>query len=301
MKKGVLLMAYGSPEKTEDIEAYYIDIRRGNRPTQAQLEELTGRYNAIGGSPLMRITMEQANNLQTELGPGYKVYIGMRHWKPWIMDAVKKMKSDNIEEAVGIVLAPHYSSMSIEKYIEKVEEAKEQVYPELNVKYIKDWHDHPLFIEALRLKIEKALKLFSENEKKDLAVIFTAHSLPERILESNDPYPDQLLETSRLTANKSGINNWRFAFQSAGRTHEKWLGPDLLEVIHNIHDEGVKQILVCSVGFITDHLEVLYDIDIEAKEKAKELHIHLERTESLNADPLLAKLFAEMILKKFDE
>jgi protoporphyrin/coproporphyrin ferrochelatase len=298
MKKGVLLMAYGSPDKTEDIEPYYTDIRRGMRPSPAQLEELTGRYNAIGGSPLLKITSEQAMSLQNELGNDYQVFMGMRHWKPWIMDAVEKMRQQGICEAVGIVMAPHYSSMSIEKYIDKVEEAKKQLNYPLEVKYIKSWHNHPLFIEALHHKIENALNQFSNEERKNLYVIFTAHSLPEKILENNDPYKDQLIETCELLAKKDHFKNWTFAFQSAGRTQEKWLGPDLLHVIDDLNDKGVKSILVCSVGFITDHLEVLYDIDIEGKNHAKKLGIHLERTESLNADVLLARLLAGLTKDK---
>ncbi len=294
-------MAYGSPDNTADIEAYYTDIRRGNAPNPAQLAELTGRYNAIGGSPLLRITMQQAMNLQNELGDDYQVYLGMRHWKPWIIDAVEKMKNDNIELAVGIVMAPHYSSMSIEKYIDKVEEAKQQLDYNLDINFVKSWHNQPLYIEALNQKISKALELFSDSEKKELKVIFSAHSLPERIIEMKDPYRDQLLETSHLLAREAGINNWTFAFQSAGRTNEKWLGPDLLTVMDTLHEEGVRSVLVCAVGFISDHLEVLYDIDIEAQDKAKQIGMHLERTQSLNADPLLARLFAKLVHEKIDE
>jgi ferrochelatase len=300
VKKGVLVMAYGSPDKTEDIEAYYTDIRRGNPPTPAQLEELTGRYNAIGESPLLRISCEQAANLQNELGEDYKVFIGMRHWKPWIMEAVGHMQVNEIEKAVGIVMAPHYSSMSIEKYIGKVEEAKTQLSYDLDARYIKSWHNHPLFIEALVNKIDKALGLFSWAEKEKIHIVFTAHSLPEKILLDNDPYQSQLIETCELVAKKTGLD-WTFAFQSAGRTQDKWLGPDLLPVLQELHDKGSKAVLVCSVGFITDHLEVLYDIDIEGKQFANKIGMHLERTESLNADPLLAKLFAEIVRKKFDE
>ena len=291
-------MAYGSPEMTDDIEAYYTDIRRGIPPTPVQLDALKSRYNAIGGSPLLRITIQQAESLQEELGNEYQVYIGMRHWKPWIIDSVAKMKGDEIERAVGIVMAPHYSSMSIEKYIDKVEEAKEQLGYGLDIHFIKSWHNRPLFIEALQHKITKARKLFSGEEKENLKVVFTAHSLPEKILEQNDPYQDQLLETSKLVAEKCGITDWTFAYQSAGRTQEKWLGPDLLSVLDTLHAEGNNTVLVCPVGFVADHLEVLYDIDIEAQAKAKKMGMHLERTESLNADPLLAKMFAKLVHEK---
>lgn len=302
LKKGVLLMAYGSPNNLEDIEPYYTDIRRGNKPTPELLHELTERYKMIGGSsPLLKITNLQAANLQRELGDDYKVYVGMRHWNPWIHEAVEQMKNDGIEEAVGIVMAPHFSGMSIAKYIEKVEMAKQELGADINFKYIESWHNHPLFIEALESKIGEAQKHFTADELKDVTYIFTAHSLPEKILQNNDPYKDQLLETSILVADKMGIQNWTFAFQSAGRTQEKWLGPDLLDVIQELTDEGKKSLLVCSVGFITDHLEVLYDIDIEGKAKAKEVGVHLERAGSLNDHPNLGKLFKELVLEKFGE
>lgn len=295
-------MAYGSPDKPEDIEPYYTDIRRGRKPTPELLQELTERYETIGGrSPLLEITNAQAASLNTELGDEVKVYVGMRHWKPWIHEAVLQMKNDGIEEAVGIIMAPHYSGMSIAKYMEAVENAKQKHGADFKIKFIESWHNHPLFIEALTEKIELAKNKFPEEELQKLAVIFTAHSLPEKILQNNDPYQEQLMETSRLVAEKAGISRWQFAYQSAGRTEEKWLGPDLLEVEEKLAAEGVKSVLVCSVGFIADHLEVMYDIDVEGQEKAKELGVHLERSESLNDNPKLTKLFAELIHDKFEE
>jgi protoporphyrin/coproporphyrin ferrochelatase len=302
MKKAVLLMAYGSPDKLEDIEPYYTDIRRGRKPSPELLDELTDRYKTIGGkSPLLRITKEQAASLDANLGSEYRVYIGMRHWKPWIHEAVLEMKLDGVEEAVGIIMAPHFSGMSIAKYMQAVEEAKEKHQANFKIKFIESWHNHPLFIEALSEKIDVARKKFTEEEQQKLAVIFTAHSLPEKILKDNDPYTVQLLETSELVAQKANIPIWRFAFQSAGRTEEKWLGPDLRDLMEELTSEGFKSMLVCSVGFIADHLEVMYDIDVEGKEKAKELGVHLERTESLNDNPKLTKLFGELIREKFAE
>jgi protoporphyrin/coproporphyrin ferrochelatase len=297
--KGVLLMAYGSPEKPEDIEPYYTDIRRGNKPSPELLHELTERYKAIGGtSPLLKITQVQATGLQKELGEDYKVFVGMRHWRPWIHEAVAEMQKAGITEAVGIVLAPHFSSMSIAKYIEKVEEAKKELGYDFEMHYVESWHDEPLYIDALAEKVNEALSRFSEEERNTVTAIYTAHSLPEKILSQGDPYREQLIETCFLLTRKVGIDSWQFAFQSAGRTQEKWLGPDLLEVIEALAAEGKKSLLVCSVGFITDHLEVMYDIDVEAKKKAKELGVHLERAGSLNDHPNLAQLFAQVVKKR---
>jgi ferrochelatase len=302
MKKGVLVMAYGSPDKLEDIEPYYTDIRRGHKPPEHLLTELTNRYIAIGGgSPLLRITRAQAEGLKEQLGEEYEVFVGMRHWTPWIHEAVEEIKEAGIGQLVGIVMAPHYSGMSIARYIGKVEEAKAAIGADFEFACIQSWGDQPLFIEALMEKIAKARLLFSKEEAENLHVIFTAHSLPEKILSENDPYQEQLLETSRLLADKAGVRHWSFAFQSAGRTQEKWLGPDLLEEINMLSGKGIKSILVCSVGFITDHLEVLYDIDVEGKAKAKQSGIHLERTASLNDHTNLAQLFAKLVKEKFNE
>jgi ferrochelatase len=297
--KGVLLMAYGSPEKPEDIEPYYTDIRRGNKPTPELLAELTERYNTIGGtSPLLRITKAQAAGLQAELGDEYQVFIGMRHWTPWIHEAVADMQKAGITQAVGIVLAPHFSSMSIAKYIEKVEEAKAALNYDVDIQYVKSWHTEPLYLEILAEKVEEAKKKFTEAEHDVLTAIYTAHSLPERILQTSDPYREQLIETCQLLSLRTHIENWQFAFQSAGRTQEKWLGPDLLDVITHEANRRQKALLVCAVGFITDHLEVMYDIDVEGQQKAKELGVHLERAGSLNDHPKLVQLFANLVRER---
>jgi ferrochelatase len=296
--KGVLIMAYGSPETADEIEPYYIDIRRGIPPSPELLQELKERYNNIGGkSPLLEITQRQARIIENSLTPEYKAYVGMRHWKPWIRDAVLQMKEDGIKEAVGLVMAPHFSEMSILRYISLVNDSIKNLDANINFQFIESWHDEPLYIQALSENLQKATSLF-KNEGPFI-VIFTAHSLPERILQNGDPYKDQLLKTARLTAENCGLENWTFAFQSAGRTSEKWLGPDLLSVIDELHNKGIKNVLISSIGFVTDHLEVLYDIDHEARIKAEGLGIHLERAESLNANPLIGKMFAKLIYKKF--
>ncbi len=299
-KRAILMMAYGSPNTLEDIEPYYTDIRRGRKPTPELLHELTERYKAIGigngNSPLLNTTIAQAENL--EKATGIPVYLGMRHWNPWIREAVLEMKNDGVDEVIGVVMAPHYSEMSIARYVQNVEDGMKLHGAEMNFSFIKSWHNHPLFISALNEKIDAAMELFNKDEEP--FVIFTAHSLPEKILLNNDPYKIQLLETCDLLSEMADIPQWSFAFQSAGRTEEKWLGPDLLEEIKKLSHEGVKSILVCSVGFITDHLEVMYDIDIEAKKYAADLGIHLERTASLNAHPLIAETIKDILEKDFN-
>jgi ferrochelatase len=303
-KKGILLMAYGSPNSIEDIEPYYTDIRKGRKPTPELLEELTDRYQTIGGkTPLLQITTEQMNSLQELVGDQYQIFLGMRHWNPWIAEAIQEMKDAGITQAVGIIMAPHFSSMSIAKYIECVEKGMEKVDYHIPFKYIQNWHVHPSFLEGLIEKIEIAENNFAQAgvDKSQLHYIFTAHSLPEKILEVSDPYRDQLLETCRWIAKLKGISNWDFAFQSAGRTQEKWLGPDLLDKIEELHQKGQNNILICSVGFIIDHLEVLYDIDIEAKEYCATKGIRIERAPSLNNHPKLTSLFKEIIDLKFED
>ncbi len=300
MKKGVLIMAYGAPNKMEDVEPFYTDIRGGKKPSPELLEELVGRYKLIGGkSPLLEITTAQANGLQERLGEEYKVYVGMRHWEPWIPQVMQIMKKDGVEEILALVMAPHYSKMSIGKYMNIVEQTNLDNNYKFKIHKIENWHTHPLFIKALSKKTSEAMEKFSEEEQKDLMVFFTAHSLPVRIREWNDPYENQLNETSRLVAEKLNIKKWKFAFQSAGRTPEPWLGPDIVDAISNLSVQNGKAALVCVVGFIADHLEVIYDIDIEAKPEAEKIGVHLERIDMLNDNSTLINCFEEIVREKF--
>ncbi len=283
---GILLMAYGTPRSLDEVETYYTHIRRGNKPPQPLLDELIGRYKAIGGvSPLNEITDEQARKLEQTLNvkdSRYKVYIGMKHAAPFIADAVRRMAADGIEEAVGIVLAPHYSTMSVGVYTKEALEAAEEALMKLHC--VSSWHMEDAFLDALEERLREALEKFSEEERCQLKVVFSAHSLPERILALGDPYPEQLLETSRALASRLLIDDWQFAWQSAGRTAEPWLGPDLLVVMGELAEKGYRAMLSCPIGFVADHLEVLYDLDIEAQQHASQKGIHFERTASLNAD-----------------
>jgi ferrochelatase len=281
VKTAVLLMAYGSPETARDIPAYFADIR-GGRPVRAKaVAELIERYRRIGGtSPLNRITERQRAALERELG--VLVYVGMKHWHPFIAETAERLAADGVERVIGLVLAPHYSGISIGGYRERLEQA---LWESAELVFIPSWHDHEPFIDLLAERVRGT----------GAHVVFTAHSLPARILEEGDPYRDQLLETSRLVADRAGVEQWSFAFQSASSTGEPWLGPDILEELEALHARGVGSVLVAPVGFVSDHLEILWDIDVEAREKAAELGLELERIESPNDDPAFIRALADLV------
>jgi protoporphyrin/coproporphyrin ferrochelatase len=274
-------MAYGSPERIEDIRPYLEDIREGRPVSDEAVEELTERYRRIGGrSPLDEISERQRAALERELG--LPVYVGMKHWRPRIADAVEAALANDAERIVGIVLAPHYSALSIAGYRERLESA---LAGRAELRFVESWHDHEPFLDVLAERVRGT----------DAHVVFTAHSLPERILAMGDPYREQLLETSRLVAERAGLERWSFAFQSASATGERWLGPDILEELDDLHGRGVRKVLVCPVGFVSDHLEILWDIDVEARERAAELGLELDRIESLNDDPAFVRALAELV------
>jgi ferrochelatase len=287
VKTAVVLMAYGSPSRREDIPAYFEDIR-GGRPVRPEaIAELTERYRRIGGSsPLNEITELQRAALERDLGA--PVYVGMKHWTPRIAEAVEQAVSEGAQRIVGLVLAPHYSAISIGGYRERLESALDG---RAELVMIESWHDHPPFIDLVADRVRGT----------DAHVVFTAHSLPARILEEGDPYKEQLLETSRLVAEQAGVDSWSFAFQSASPTGEPWLGPDILEELDRLHAEGVTKILVAPVGFVSDHLEILWDIDVEASEKAAELGLELDRIDSLNDAPEFARALARLVEQVLDE
>ncbi|OXM86872.1 ferrochelatase [Paenibacillus rigui] len=298
---GVLVMSYGTPESLDQVEAYYTHIRRGHPPTPEQLKDLTDRYEAIVGGffPLRENTNKQVQGLEQRLNADHPefdfvCYQGLKHADPFIEDGVEQMVKDGIEQAVGVVLAPHYSIMSVGGYIKRAQEKAAELG--LPIQFVKSYHLHPELIEALSDRVSETLKRFGDTPKDEIRVVFTAHSLPERILEMKDPYPEQLLETSRAIAAKTGVTNWQFGWQSAGQTGVPWLGPDILDVLEKVStEEQVKHVLVCPIGFVSDHLEVLYDLDIEAQKKAQGLEIHLERTPSLNTDPLYMKTLSDVV------
>jgi ferrochelatase len=320
---GVLLMAYGTPGSPEEVEPYYTHIRRGRPPTAEQLQDLVERYKRVGGvSPLREITFDLARLVEQSLrvkGLKAKVFVGMKHWHPFIAEAVGDMVSAGIAEAVGIVLAPHYSSMSIGRYIADAEEARRQnevaqtgclggtersdaaeanalrdATPatgrnlpgtSLRIRYVERWGMNVTFLAELAKRVETAL---AGSDRERTLVLFTAHSLPARLKAEGDPYEAELLETAGALAVRLKLPHWRFAFQSASTTGEPWLGPDILDVLGETKASGAYDgVVVCSVGFLADHLEILYDLDVEAAERCAELGLSFRRTPSLNTSPAL--------------
>lgn len=304
---GVLVMAYGTPNKKEEILPYYTDIRRGNAPTPELLQELTGRYEAIGGlSRLNQITRAQAEGVGKALNAfnddlEYVIYVAHKHWEPWIPETIQQMAADGIKKAVAIVLAPQGSKMSSGAYFTQVEKANAELSEPMEIKTVFSWHLEPEFIQAEVQAMQAALSRFNAEERANVYALFTCHSLPERILTWNDPYPTHLREIGEAVAAKVGLKKVDFAYQSAGRTPEPWLGPDVREKVAELAAQGEKAFVVSAVGFIADHLEVLYDLDIEMKQKAAELGVHFERTPMLNDHPLLCQAMAKVIRRTAQE
>jgi protoporphyrin/coproporphyrin ferrochelatase len=281
MNAAVVLMAYGSPSSIEDIRPYLEDIRGGRPVSDDAVEELAERYRRIGGrSPLDEATEAQRAALERELG--IPVYVGMKHWRPRIADAVEEALGGGAQTVVGLVLAPHYSRLSIGEYRGRFEASLDG---RAELVFVDSWHDHPPFLDVLADRVRRS----------GAHVVFTAHSLPARILDEGDPYRDQLLETARLVAERAQLERWSFAFQSASETGEPWLGPDLLEELDSLHAGGVRKVLVAPIGFVSDHLEILWDIDVEARHRAGELGLELDRIESLNDDPHFMAALATLV------
>jgi protoporphyrin/coproporphyrin ferrochelatase len=283
LNDAVVLMAYGSPSEPEDVRPYLEDVRGGRPVSDEAVEELAERYRRIGGrSPLDDVTEAQRAALERELG--VPVFVGMKHWRPRIADAVEAALAAGATRIVGLVLAPHYSRMSIGGYRERLEEA---LASRAELVLVESWHDEPAFVEVLAERVRGT----------GAWVVFTAHSLPERILADRDPYRDQLLETARLVAEKAGLQRWSFAFQSASSTGDPWLGPDVLDELGRLRAEGVERVLVEPIGFVSDHLEILWDLDVEGRERAEELGLEWARTESLNDDPAFVHALADLVRK----
>ena len=291
---GVLVMAYGTPAGIDDIDRYYTDIRHGRPPTAELLQELTDRYQAIGGrSPLLEITSAQARGLEERLG-GPRVYLGQKHSPPFIHDAVRAMKDDDVTDAVGLVLAPHFSTMSIGDYERRTRAAAEAVAWDGRLHMVESWHLEPGYITLLAERVKDAIASLPP-DAGDPLVVFTAHSLPERILQQGDPYPEQLRATGEQVASTLALKDWRIGWQSAGRTKDPWLGPDVLEVLDEEARSGRTSIVVCPCGFVSDHLEVLYDLDIEAATHAAKLGVVFTRTSSPNTDPAFLDTLATVV------
>jgi ferrochelatase len=280
----VVLMAYGSPERLTDVHAYYRDIRGEQPIRQEMLDDLVERYRKLGiehDSPLNAITEETRAALEHELGD-VRVFTGMKHWTPRISEAADLAIASGAGTVVGLVLAPHYSSLSIAGYREQLEHA---LADRAELVFVDSWHDEPGFVDLLAERVRGT----------NAHVVFTAHSLPARILETGDPYKDQLLETSQLVAERAALATWSFSFQSESETGEPWLGPDILDHLEELHARGVTDVLVCPVGFVADHLEIRWDLDHEAAEKARELGIGFRRIEMPNAEPAFVRVLAGLV------
>ena len=294
---GVLVMAYGTPRDLGDVEAYYTHIRRGKAPPPELLEELTERYRAIGGkSPLLEITEAQCRGIEARV-PGATAYLGQKHAAPFIEDAVAGLVKDGVERAVGLVLAPHFSSMSVGAYNARAEEAAADLGWEGKLHTVESWHLEEGYLDFLASEVRSALAKISFEARPDTTVVFTAHSLPERILETGDPYPDQLQETAAAVAQRVGWTRWQIGWQSAGRTADPWIGPDILDVIQSLQGAGGRGVVVCPCGFVADHLEVLYDIDVECRALADELGLELVRTRSPNTDANFLDTLATVVTR----
>ena len=291
-RPAVVLMAYGSPDRLADVPAYYADIR-GGRPVRPELlDDLVARYRALGIddseglSPLNAITEETRSSLEEALG--LRVLTGMRHWEPRITAAVEAALELGHDALVGLVLAPHWSSLSIARYARLFDEA---VAGRVETRFVREWGTEPGFVELLAQRIRAAASLAAH-------VVFTAHSLPARILEAGDPYPEALLETARLVAGAAGVGHWSFAFQSESPTGEPWLGPDILEHLDALAARGVAEVLACPVGFVSDHLEIRWDLDVEAAQRAAERGLRFSRIEMPNADPALIEVLAGIVRRE---
>jgi ferrochelatase len=301
---GVLVMAYGTPSSPEQIEAYYTDVRRGRPPTAEQLSDLTRRYEAIGGvSPLSRHTAEQVAGVQQQLDlrfPGrYLCTVGNKHSDPRIESAVENLARQGVRSLVGLVLAPHYSRGSIGEYVSRARARATDLG--MSTAFVEHWHDQVVLVELLAERVARAVESLGTagadaQANGELILLVTAHSLPVRVVTDGDPYADQLRESAELVASAAGLGRWDIGWQSAGRTPEPWLGPDILDRLRALPGEGVRAVVVCPAGFTSDHLEILYDLDIEASRVAAEVGVAFARTESLNAAPRMCAALADLVV-----
>ncbi|HYB00969.1 MAG TPA: ferrochelatase [Ktedonobacteraceae bacterium] len=300
---GVMLMTYGSPATLEDIPAYLKNIRGGREPDEELIAEFRRRYTLIGGSPLLRITREQAAALQDELskqhpgGPHFHVVAGMRFAPPFIADLVPETAA-GAQQLIGMIMSPQYSPIIMSGYTRALEDAVQRLHrDDLKLQIAGDWHLQPYFLSALALRVQQALDRFPEDVRSRVPVLLTAHSMPKRVTEKEPDYINNLKETAAMVAELAGLSSdrWMFCYQSAGHTPEEWLKPDFADIMPDLHAAGYRHVLIAPVQFLADHLEILYDIEIGARRQAEEHGIQFARTESLNTSPLFIKALAEVV------
>ena len=295
---GVLVMAYGGPASLDEVPGYLADIRSGRVTPRRVVDEITDHYKHIGGkSPILDISRRQAAALQAALGAGFSCRVGMRHWAPWIEDVVGEMAEEGIRKAVGVVLAPHYSRMNTERYFSKIQDGRRLYSAPIQFSNVKSYHTSPSLIEALARRVQEGIERWPAAERSKVHVVFSAHSLPARTLGDGDPYDAQLRETAALVAGKAGLTQekWSWSYQSAGKSPEPWLGPQLEDHIPELARRGIRDVVAVPVGFVADHVEILYDIDIEARAAAEKAGVRLERPPALNDDPLFIQALAEAV------
>ncbi|HSF32189.1 MAG TPA: ferrochelatase [Candidatus Tectomicrobia bacterium] len=296
---GILLMAHGSPDHLDDMAAYLQHVRGGRPTPQALVDDIRGRYQLIGGrSPLLDLTRAQGKALETRLNAGsrrFRVYVGMRHWHPFIRDTVQQMADDGIRRIVALSMAPQYSRLSVGAYRRALETAQEELGVGLDVTAVTSWHDHPLLWQAFAESVQAICRQLSDEVRAQLCVIFTAHSLPLRILAEGDPYPSEVDRTAAGVAKRLGLTTWEVAYQSQGATPEPWLGPTLDEVFDRAAAQNRRALLIVPIGFVCDHVEILYDIDILAQKVAQEKGLCLWRTASLNTLPTFIEALASVV------
>jgi ferrochelatase len=300
---GVLLLAHGGPNSLEDVEPFLQNIRGGRPFSPHLLEELRERYRLIGGkSPLLELSQRQAQALERALNPLFRgdgkrlrVYLGMRNWHPFIRDTVAEMVRDGVRQATALCLAPQNSRMSVGLYFQRVREAQKDLAADFPITFVESWHGEPLLIEAFAEKVRQALVGFPGESGDAPAVIFTAHSLPEKVLAEGDPYDREVRATAAAVAGKCGLTGWRFAYQSQGATADPWLGPTVESVLEELSQSGRKRALIALIGFVSDHVEVLYDIDIAFRQFAEERGMLLRRTDSLNDSPTFIRALASVV------
>jgi ferrochelatase len=303
-KMGLLVMAYGTPYKEEDLERYYTHIRHGRKPSPEMLEDLRSRYEAIGGiSPLAKITVEQAEALKNHLNTiqddiEFRMYLGLKHIEPFVEDAVQQMKEDGIEEAVSIVLAPHFSTFSVKSYNGRAKEESERIGGP-TIHSVESWYDEPKFIQYWVNQLKTTFSSMNDEERNHAVVIVSAHSLPEKIIAAGDPYPNQLQETADLIAKGAGITNYEIGWQSAGNTPEPWIGPDVQDLTRELYEKsGYKAFVYIPVGFVSDHLEVLFDNDTECKIVTDDIGASYFRPEMPNSKPEFIDAMATVVMNK---
>jgi ferrochelatase len=296
---GVLIMAYGGPNSLAEIPGYLADIRHGRPTTPAVLQEIRHNYSQIGGkSPLLAISQRQVDAVATQLDASlFKCYLGMRHWSPWIEEIVGQMIEDGVTHAISLVLTPQYSQLSVAKYHDKIADGLAMYRGHIEFEHINSYHDAPKYIQALANRVHEGISRWPAAERDLVHVVFSAHSLPTRILKMGDPYDSQLRQTARLVAERAGLpdERWSWSYQSAGRSAEPWLGPQLQEYLPELAAKGIKNVVSIPVGFVSDHVEILYDIDIQAQAVAKEWGVRLERPPALNDDPLYIETLVDLI------